>query len=388
MSPSTWRVLVADDSPPVREMIAALLSEAPDLELVAEAGNGADALRLALELEPDLVLMDLKMPVQDGLEATAQLLRQRPGARVVVLSSRADPDVLLEAMEVGARDFVRKPFEGPALLDTLRRVLSQPDAPPPPLASLEQAPPPAPLPGAGVWLFVAPGAGSGRTTLVLSAAAELLQLEGRVLVVDADLHFGDASYFLGLTGRGRTFAELLAGGRRVSQARLESHVHRHPSGIHLLGPAPITERYLGPRPTQLVEVVREARKAFDHVLVDLAAGLPPELAPLAQDAEGVVAVSDSRPERLKNLVSLCGHLRRLGVPEKRLHPLVVALAPGDSRALLGEHGVELAGELPRDIAALRKAHEGTAPVSVAAPDSPYAQALRTAMQVGFQLPIF
>ena len=80
------RVLVADDHPIVRGGIVALLESADDLTVVGEASTGLQAVELALEHEPDIVLMDLQMPELGGAEATARILEQRPGIRVIVLA--------------------------------------------------------------------------------------------------------------------------------------------------------------------------------------------------------------------------------------------------------------------------------------------------------------
>ena len=81
------RVLVADDHPIVRGGIVALLNSADDLTVVGEASTGLEAVALAIELEPDLVLMDLQMPELGGAEATARILDQRPLMRVIVLTT-------------------------------------------------------------------------------------------------------------------------------------------------------------------------------------------------------------------------------------------------------------------------------------------------------------
>ncbi len=102
------RVLVADDHPIVRSGIVGLLSAEPDLEVVAEASDGTEAVALALELEPDVVLMDLRMPGIEGDEATARILAERPGIRIVVLTTYETDDSILTAIEAGASGYLLK----------------------------------------------------------------------------------------------------------------------------------------------------------------------------------------------------------------------------------------------------------------------------------------
>ncbi|MEV4736330.1 MULTISPECIES: response regulator transcription factor [unclassified Microbacterium] len=102
------RVIVADDHPIVRSGIVGLLDLDPGLEVVAEAGDGAEAVALAAELRPDVVLMDLRMPGVSGIEATARLTAQLPTVRVLVLTTYETDDDILGAIEAGASGYLLK----------------------------------------------------------------------------------------------------------------------------------------------------------------------------------------------------------------------------------------------------------------------------------------
>jgi DNA-binding NarL/FixJ family response regulator len=102
------RVLIADDQKVVREGLAMLLGLLDDIEVVGTAIDGADAVRQAAALQPDIVLMDLNMPGVDGVEATRQVLASGSRTRVVVLTTYADDDWVFRALEAGARGFLTK----------------------------------------------------------------------------------------------------------------------------------------------------------------------------------------------------------------------------------------------------------------------------------------
>jgi len=102
------RVLVADDQRVVRDGLLLLLSLLPGIEVVGAAVDGEDAVRQALSVPPDVVLMDLHMPVCDGVEATRRLAAARPGIPVVVLTSYDDDDSVFAALRAGARGFLTK----------------------------------------------------------------------------------------------------------------------------------------------------------------------------------------------------------------------------------------------------------------------------------------
>ena len=102
------RVVVADDHPVVRSGLVALLGLEADLEVVGEADDGAQAVTLARELRPDLVLMDLRMPGTDGAEATARIVAELPDVRVLVLTTYETDTDILRAVEAGATGYLLK----------------------------------------------------------------------------------------------------------------------------------------------------------------------------------------------------------------------------------------------------------------------------------------
>ena len=122
----TIRVLLADDQALIRSGFAALIASADDLEVVGEAADGAQAVRLAQELRPDVVLMDIRMPGTDGLEASQQITADPAlvDVRVIVLTTFEADDYVLAALRAGASGFLGKGVEPEELLDGIRVVAS------------------------------------------------------------------------------------------------------------------------------------------------------------------------------------------------------------------------------------------------------------------------
>lgn len=114
------RVLLAEDHPVVRAGIESLLAAADDVEVVGAVGDGEEAVELAAELEPDVVLIDLSMPRLDGIAATTRIVSTRPGARVVVLTAFADRERILGAIDAGALGYLLKDASPGELLDGIR----------------------------------------------------------------------------------------------------------------------------------------------------------------------------------------------------------------------------------------------------------------------------
>jgi DNA-binding NarL/FixJ family response regulator len=118
------RVLIADDQALVRSGFRMILEARDDLEVVGEAENGAQAIELARELEPDVVLMDVRMPVMDGVEATRLLLESGAGARVIILTTFDLDEYVFEALRAGASGFLLKDVQPAQLVEAIRVVAS------------------------------------------------------------------------------------------------------------------------------------------------------------------------------------------------------------------------------------------------------------------------
>ncbi len=116
------RVLIADDHPLFRDGMRGLLSTQPDMEVVGEATAGEEAVALAAELSPDVVLMDIKMPGTGGIEATRRILAARPDARVLVVTMFEDDATVFTAMRAGARGYVLKDDDKDDVLGAIRTV--------------------------------------------------------------------------------------------------------------------------------------------------------------------------------------------------------------------------------------------------------------------------
>ena len=121
---TTIRILTVDDHPLFRNGVAALLATQPDMQLVAEAGDGREAIQLFRTHRPDVTLMDLQMPEMNGLEATIAIRAEFPEARIILFTTYAGDVQVLRALQAGARAYLLKTLVDKELLETIRNVHS------------------------------------------------------------------------------------------------------------------------------------------------------------------------------------------------------------------------------------------------------------------------
>ena len=152
--PPAIRVVIAEDQEVVRRGAALLISMEPDMEVVGQARNGAEAVELARLLRPDVVLMDLHMPVKGGVAATREITQDLPGTQILVLTTLDDDETVFEAVRAGAQAYLLKDAAEDELLETVRALRRGESRLTPQIARkvmdqfrrFAQAPPEAPLP--------------------------------------------------------------------------------------------------------------------------------------------------------------------------------------------------------------------------------------------------
>ncbi|MCA0353704.1 MAG: response regulator transcription factor [Chloroflexi bacterium] len=118
------KLLICDDQAVVRDGLSIMLNLAPDLEVIAVASNGREAVQLSAEWQPDLILMDLKMPIMNGIEATRQISAAQPLVKILVLTTYDDDEWLFEAIRAGAAGYLLKDMAHSDLVSAIRGTVS------------------------------------------------------------------------------------------------------------------------------------------------------------------------------------------------------------------------------------------------------------------------
>ncbi|HBT20207.1 MAG TPA: histidine kinase [Peptococcaceae bacterium] len=257
------KVLIVDDVAETRDNVKRLLSLEPDIQVVGEASNGREAVSEVARLQPDIVLMDINMPIMDGISATEQICLQKSGASVIIMSVQGEVEYLKKAMLAGARDYVVKPFSNDELVDAIKRVYN-----------LEMKKRNGIIRRAVdsepriISVFGTKG-GVGKTTVAVNLAIALKEITNtEVALVDFDLQFGDVAAALNILPR-RTIAELVQETVEFDLGLLESYMLTHKqSGVRVLC-SPIK-----PEHSELVtqnhaeQILKLLKKSYKFVIVD------------------------------------------------------------------------------------------------------------------------
>lgn len=116
------RILIADDHFMVRQGTRNILEQEPDLKVVGEASDGAEAVKMAVDLKPDIILMDIAMPIVDGIEATKQIKTQCPDINILILSAYDDDQFIFKLLQAGASGYILKDVQGHEMIAVVRAV--------------------------------------------------------------------------------------------------------------------------------------------------------------------------------------------------------------------------------------------------------------------------
>jgi pilus assembly protein CpaE len=274
------RVLIVDDIPETRDHLSKLLGFEPDIEVVGAAASGREAIEMASQLAPDVVLMDINMPDMDGIAATERLSAEVPAAAVVMMSVQGEADYLRRSMLAGAREFLVKPFSSDELTSSIRqvytrerekqsRVAVQPAAAAvtPALLAMGAEREPG-EPGRVVAVF-GPKGGVGRTTLAVNlAVAAATELGQKTCLVDGSFQFGDVGVLLNLNPKNKSIAELIPELEQGEPESIDTFVINHSAGIRVLLAPPSPEMAELITPVIAKRMIDALRKDHDLIVVD------------------------------------------------------------------------------------------------------------------------
>lgn len=319
-------VLLVDDSAETRENVKKLLSFEEEFRVVGSVGTGREGIKAALELKPDIIIMDINMPDMDGITATAEISRSLPTTAVIMMSVQIEADYMRKAMQAGARYFLGKPVDPDELYGTIRNIYRSyapirgqfermRDLPPEATQRVTRGEGSEEVRAGNIIVVYSPSGGTGTTTIATNLAAGLLRKNIRVLIIDADVQFGDVGLFLKLNSQS-TLVDLVPKVDDLDTEFFDTVVASHETGLKvLLGPQrPELAEEIEQSPTAIAQIIEKVADSYDFIIVDTRSSMDNMLLSLTDIATKIILVTAPTLASVKNAKFVIDLFDKLGYP--------------------------------------------------------------------------
>jgi pilus assembly protein CpaE len=339
----TIRILIVDDIAETRESLKKMLYFEPDMEVVGTARNGQEAIELAAEHKPHVVLMDINMPGLDGIAASRQITDKVPYAQIVMMSVQSETDYMRRSMAAGARDFLTKPFTMDEMISTVRRVYDMsahlrsvaPIQHPGAMSTAGGAPQ-----ASGKLLAVySPKGGVGCTMLAINVATAMTQIDRslNVAIVDCKVQFGDVKIALDMRAE-RSILDLVDNIDELDVDLIESAMVRDDrSGLRALLAPPKPEQADLVEAAHVQTILERLKNVFDYVIVDMGSTLRELELAVFDLADRILLVTTPDLPAITGARNLFELLHILGYPREFI---LLVLNKSDSNAGLNARMIE------------------------------------------------
>jgi pilus assembly protein CpaE len=335
------RVIIVDDIAETRDNLEKLLFFEKDIEVIGKASSGREAIALARQQQPDVILMDINMPDMDGIAATEALLSQVPTVQVIMMSVQGENDYLRRSMLAGAREFLIKPIGADELYAAIRHVfrLQSTQRRYVPASGGEQASGSAnDGPGQGqVFAVFSPKGGVGVSTISSNLAVALRQTTGkRVALVDGNMTFGASAVIMNLVSS-KTIKDLADKISEIDRDLINDVMVTHASQVKILLAPPNPQ--LGELVTadHLRAILEALKKEFDYIVVDTQSSFQDRALTVLDLADRIVALMTLEMPCIRNIKLFLEVAELLEYPSEKT---ILVLNKADNRLGLRVENVE------------------------------------------------
>jgi len=297
------RVAIVDDLVETRENVRKLLQFEQDIEVIGQAGNGEEAIALAKEKKPDVMLMDINMPGVDGIGASQQISDLVPRTQIIIMSVQSDSDYLRRAMLAGAKDFLTKPFGGDQLIAAIHRVYARRPAytvaPTPATGGGQVASPEKEGTSGKVVVVFSPKGGSGCSTIAINTAISLADSDHKTILVDASLQFGDVAVMLNMKPL-TSVVDVSTSEDELDNDLINSVVQVHLSGLDVLMAPPRPEMADVITTDHMVTLLARLVDIYDYIIVDTSSSINDTSLAIMDAANAILLIAQPNLPNLKN----------------------------------------------------------------------------------------
>jgi pilus assembly protein CpaE len=308
------KVLIADDIEETRNVIKKIFSlDKESFEIVGEASNGEEVLKLIPSALPDVVLMDINMPVLNGLEATEKINNNFPSVIVIIMSVQGESEYLEKAMFHGAKEYIIKPFSYDNLIDTIKITFEKyKDRQVNVISEKERK-----IDGKVITFFSSKG-GVGKSVLSLNTSIALSREKNmKILLIDLDLQFGDISILVNQYNQ-RTILDLVDEGQIDSYDGLKSYLYKYNENLDMLfAPGkPEASEYIGK--DVIEKIINSVKNHYNLIIVDNGVNYSDNTLYILDISEKVYFISTMEIASLKNTKLGIKVMQSLGYDNKKL----------------------------------------------------------------------
>lgn len=367
MSAGRIRILIVDDVAESRDNVEKLLRFEPDVEVIGKAERGQQGIDLAVELTPNVVLMDINMPDMDGIEATMEITTRVPSAAVIMMSVQNEPDVFRRAMLAGAREFLSKPFSLDELVDAVRHV-SRLARPVFHTQVQESAGPSATSPRqtsaeTKVISVVSSKGGVGRSFCAVNLAVALRKLTNKeVILFDTSMHFGDVGVLMN-SGDAKTIVDIVDQAHSLDAELLEDILFTHSTGVRVLLSPPTPQEAEMVTAEHVRATLNVLTQMADYVVIDTRPGFDDTMLTVMDASERMLLLLTMEMTTIKDTTQFLEIASLLGYQQDRIRLVLNRMNTYSgipTRDIAENLGREIEYQIPEDVqAVLHSVNEGT-----------------------------
>lgn len=290
------KILIADDIQETRDVIRKILTlEDEYFEVVGEASNGEEVLNLIPKVNPDVVLMDINMPLLNGLEATERITNEFPEVIVIIMSVQGEVEYLKKAMFHGAKEYIVKPFNYDALIETITTTYEKYKERQVKLVGNSQN-----LKNAAVLAFFSSKGGVGKSVIALNSAVVLSKENNKkTLLIDLDLQFGDISIMVNQYNP-KNILDVIEEGQCDSYEGMKPYLYKYNENLDMLfAPAkPESAEYITKE--NIEKIIDTVKKEYDFIIVDTGVNFNDSTLYVLDITQNILYVSTMEIVALKN----------------------------------------------------------------------------------------